>query len=134
MKVDIYYNLNKGTKEKPCYSVKSREKENYGKVVIHACELLVQDCKFVVRPSGYERAIEQEQRNVHAFVRGKLVFYQLYKESPKLNSWDKDGVGFTYNIKKGTFISEGDRELCEAETVFFSKQKKIANNPVFNES
>lgn len=131
MKVDVYYNLNKGSKNKPCYSVKSREKDDYGKVVLHACELLVKDCKFVVRPSGHQRALEQEQRNVHAFVRGELVFYQLYQDTPQLNSWDKDGVRFTYDISNGSFISEDDRELKEADSVFFSSQTKVANGPVY---
>lgn len=131
MKVDVYYNLKKGSKEKPCYSVKSREKEDYGRVVLHASELLIKNCEFVIQPSGLERAQKNETRNVHAFVRGKLVFYQRFEFEPMLEDWKQDGVSFTYDIKKGSFVTEEEKELEKASAVFLSNKEKTAFEPKY---
>jgi len=130
MKVDVYYNLNKGSKNKPCYSIKSRETGSYGKVIAHACELIVNGCKFVIRPSGHERAVENQRRNVHAFVRGKLLYHQPYDKAEILGGW-KGGVSFSYDIQSGSFIDEGENELEEGEKVFLGKSQKKVVSPTY---
>lgn len=130
MKVDVYYNLNKGSKDKPCYSIKSREKENYGKVVAHACELIVNGCQFVIRPSGHERAVENQRRNVHAFVRGKLLYHQPYEKAEILEEW-KGGVPFSYDIETGSFIDCEENELVEGDKVFLGRTQKKVVSPAY---
>ncbi len=130
MKVDVYYNLNKGSKTKPCYSIKSRETESYGKVIAHACELIVDGCQFVIRPSGHERAIENQKRNVHAFVRGKLLYHQPYDKPEFLEEW-KGGVLFSYDIQNGSFTDMEGNELKESEKVFLGRSQKKAISPIY---
>lgn len=62
MKVDVYRNL-----QKECISVRSRKS---GLVVDHVDEVRVRDVQFVVQPAGRRRVIEEQRKNVHAFVRG----------------------------------------------------------------
>lgn len=66
MKVDAYINLNKD-----CVSLRSRETEDYGKVVAHRPKAHVHNAEFVVQPSGQKRCRDEGRKNVHAFVRGE---------------------------------------------------------------
>lgn len=68
MKVDVYYNL-----RKKCLSIRSREKESYGKVIKHSPNVLIKNAVFVVQPAGLKKARDKGVKNVHAFVRGELV-------------------------------------------------------------
>jgi hypothetical protein len=68
MKVDVYRNLNR-----KCFSIRSREKENYGRVIGHANTVAVRDASFIVQPAGREKVVRTGVKNVHAFVRGDLV-------------------------------------------------------------
>lgn len=65
MRVDVYRNLNED-----CISVRSREPDTRGQVVDHVEEVFVKNVEFVVQPSGRKRVLEEERKNVHAFVRG----------------------------------------------------------------
>ena len=65
---EVYYNLHK-----KCFSIRSLEKEDYGKVVMHANEVVMDDVKFVVREGGRKQVLREGRKNVHAFVRGTLV-------------------------------------------------------------
>lgn len=67
MRVDVYQNLNQN-----CLSIMSREPgaENYGRVIKHVDEIVLEDVEFVVQNSGRERARDSGQKNVHAFARG----------------------------------------------------------------
>lgn len=71
MKAFIYYNLNNG-----CWSVKSREPETYGKVVAHVYELVVAHVEFKVSEAGRQRVIEEQRKNVHAGVSGRIVAWR----------------------------------------------------------
>ena len=62
MKTEIYANLNKG-------GVSVRQS---GKVIGVLAYVELTDVMFVVNRSGYERTIQENQRNVHAFGRGTL--------------------------------------------------------------
>lgn len=68
MKVDVYKNL-----QQECISVRSREKENRGRVVKHTDEAKIRDVEFVVQPAGRQRVLQEERKNVHAFARGVLT-------------------------------------------------------------
>lgn len=66
MPVEVYYNLHKG-----CLSVRRRER---GARVEHAHAVVLQNAVFAVQPAGVRRARASGQKNVHAFVRGVLVY------------------------------------------------------------
>ena len=68
MKVDIYRNLHKD-----CWSVRSRERSNYGRVVGHVHCAVLKDAKFVVSQAGRDRVLREKRKNVHAVVRGNLL-------------------------------------------------------------
>ncbi len=44
-----------------------------GLVVGHADQLMLQDCVFIVNPSGVARAQREGRKNVHAFIQGRIV-------------------------------------------------------------
>ena len=70
MKVDIYRNLNI-PKDDPCkWSVLDRSNR---KVVDRVQTAHVKDVKFVVQPAGRKRVLEEQRKNVHAFIRGELT-------------------------------------------------------------
>lgn len=68
MKVDIYYNLHRH-----CWSVVAREGADRGRVVAHLPRAVVADATLVVREGGRLRALQERRKNVHAFVRGRLL-------------------------------------------------------------
>jgi len=77
MKVAVYWNFHKKT-----FSIQSREKDSYGKVIRHANSVVINSPKFVVRQAGRERVLKEGVKNVHAFVVGSLEWasnelYQL---------------------------------------------------------
>jgi hypothetical protein len=88
MKVAAYYNLHKNI-----FSLQSREKDTYGKVIGHVESVVLKSPKFVVRQAGREKVLNDKTKNVHAFVVGyvvdgvdtrnlaKIVTYNLYKYS-----------------------------------------------------
>ena len=63
--VDVYWNLHKDV-----FSVRSRRREDYGKVIAHVDEFTLSDVKFVVNESGRQRVLAERRKNVHALVRG----------------------------------------------------------------
>ena len=68
MKVDIYRNLHKD-----CWSVRSRERSDYGRVVDHVHCAVIKNAKFVVSQAGRNRVLREKRKNVHAVVRGNLL-------------------------------------------------------------
>lgn len=68
MKVDVYKNLNK-----KCFSIRSREKATYGRVVAHELSVTILNPSFVVQTAGREKCLKTNTKNVHAFVRGELI-------------------------------------------------------------
>ena len=61
--VEAYYNLHK-----KCFSVR-----HAGRVWFHTNVLTLRNCKFAVQPAGRAKVIEEQKKNVHAFVRGFFV-------------------------------------------------------------
>jgi hypothetical protein len=85
MKVDVYWNLHKQT-----FSIRSREKEDYGRVIRHADHVHIKNPTAVVSKAGRERVLREKKKNVHAVIRGELVEageqkYFIANECP----WDK---------------------------------------------
>lgn len=101
-KVDVYRNLHK-----PGYfTVKSRERHNYGLKIGEGPTLFIRNPRFVVQKGGRERCIKQGQRNVHAFVRGELDLESGFEEfllTQGVNSLSVQEV--TYNpFKWNSFV------------------------------
>lgn len=63
--VEVYFNLHK-----KLFSVRSRKT---GRVIAHVDKVSLCDPKFVVRKSGRDRVRREGKKNVHAFVKGKLL-------------------------------------------------------------
>ena len=61
--VEAYYNLHK-----KCFSVR-----HAGRVWFHTNVLTLRNCKFAVQPAGRAKVIEEQKKNLHAFVRGFFV-------------------------------------------------------------
>ena len=68
MKVAVYYNLHKHV-----FSLQSRDKETYGRVVEHSEHVILKNANFVVRQKGREKVLKEKTKNVHAFVVGEVI-------------------------------------------------------------
>lgn len=68
-RVDVYRNLNDDS-----LTVLLREPDSasYGRKVGSADRILIDEPEFVVQDAGRERVRDEEQKNVHAFVRGSV--------------------------------------------------------------
>lgn len=105
MYVDVYRNLVKGG-----ISVKALEGDEYGRVILYADEVVVKDVEFVVQPAGRQRVLEEQQKNVHAFVRGELV------EDPKPIPDDTTHVIYD-PYKYDSFVAKATKEPVEEARV-----------------
>ena len=100
MKVDVYRNLHKN-----CWSVRSRERHDYGKVVAHTNSLVLNDAKFVVSQAGRNRVLKEKKKNVHAGLSG----YYVDRVPVPAVSFD-----VTYNpYKYDSFVDTEDHEAQE---------------------
>jgi hypothetical protein len=91
-RVDVYWNLNKDV-----FSVRSRERDSYGRVIAHVRQVNLSDVTFVVSEAGRQRVLRNRRKNVHAFMRG------TWSSSPV-----PADVPLSYNPYTGaTFVSEG---------------------------
>ena len=98
MKVAVYFNLNKNI-----FSVQSREKESYGRVIDHVESVVLKAPKFVVRQAGRKKVIEEKKKNVHAFVVGEI--------SPNGIDTEQLEEIITYNpYKYENFVKEDTRQ------------------------
>jgi hypothetical protein len=97
MKVAVYFNLHKNI-----FSVQSREKESYGRVIDHVESVVLEAPTFVVRQAGRKKVIEEKKKNVHAFVVGTIA--------QGVETLSKEEI-VTYNPYKYTsFVKEDTRE------------------------
>jgi len=101
MKVDIYKNLTK-----KCYSIRSREKKSYGKVIEHSKDIILKDVQFIVGEKGRERVIQEKRKNVHAYARGT---YLSTTALPLQESWlPKAFVSIKYDPYKYSYFYRED--------------------------
>jgi len=120
--VDIYRNLHKNT-----WSIRSR---TTGRVIARADSVVVQNVKFVVQPAGRQRVLDEERKNVHAFVRGTLsttppdmmvtnvqVKYNPYIEEPDPRA------GHFYEVDTEETIGEADRVVLKTTGAWILKDR-----------
>lgn len=117
MRVDAYRNL-----QDECISVKSREPETRGQVIDHADEVVIKDAQFVVQPAGRRRVLEEERKNVHAFVRGVRA-----DDTPQPSA---GGIEVTYNpYEYDSFVQRADESaVSSAELAVVSPSGVLAFN------
>lgn len=114
----VYRNLANG-----CWSVKVS-----GLVALHADTVLLRNAEFVVSEAGRQRVLKERRKNVHAGVRGEVVwasvinvrhpFFGMHKhrlqdlsDVPVL----RDGVGVTYNPYESGFFTYFNGDIAYAE-------------------
>jgi len=117
MKVAVYWNLHKD-----CFSIQSREKENYGKVIAHIDSVALIKPKFVVRQAGREKVLKEGNKNVHAFVVGHLddAIFTIMHGPGKL---------VTYNpYKYNSFVNKATKKPIEQAN--YVRMKKVSKFPV----
>lgn len=104
----MYYNLHK-----KCFSIRSK-----GKVVGHSDTVKVRFATFVVQPAGREKVIQQQRKNVHAFVRGEL---DRTRANPDLSEYRQA----SYNPYKAPYFVDAETgdELWAASDVILHKGK-----------
>ena len=71
MKVQVYRNLNNG--------LISIQDLSTGLVLGHADAIDLQRATFIVREAGRQQVIKEKRKNVHAFVRGKVISIQNFQ-------------------------------------------------------
>lgn len=117
MRVDVYYNLHKHK-----LSLKSREKETYGLVVKHAGIVNMRDCEFIVSQRGRQRVVDERQKNVHAYVRGRTSRRPKHPANPRRIKYNP--------YKYDSFVYEDTEEpVHRADWVRIEGKNIIAYNP-----
>lgn len=101
LRVKVYFNLTR-----KCLSVVALEGVSKGRVVAYTDEVQLTNVSFVVREGGRQRVLATKQKNVHAFVVGRLA------EQVKV-----EGERVTYNpYKYSTFVkADGEQPIHRAD-------------------
>ena len=125
----VYYNLHQH-----CWSVKDKET---GHVVAHADTVTLSDCEFVVNEKGRERVIEEKQKNVHAFVRGKVTGIDMadwmtkypsrFENVGKAPRKPNKAIAIGYNpYKYTTFVNRADETpVLESPKVVMKADRSV---------
>jgi len=116
MRVDVYFNIHKSRQEgRKIYSVKDKKTN---RVVKHLSGMFfVKGAKLIVSKKGRERVVSEGKKNVHAFVRGELIFDERpYRER-----------SLTYNpYKHESFVDTVSySQVFESDLVYFDKDGTI---------
>ena len=99
-RVQIYWNSHKRL-----WSVRQNRR-----VVLHAENLLLSDCRFVVNERGRQRVLREKRKNVHAYVEGTLAAFGLGLHT---------AIRVTYNpYQDSAFVSMGE-PITTADLVWF---------------
>ena len=102
-KVDVYWNINK-----KCFSIKDCKT---GKVTGYTDAIRLVKAQFIVRKAGRDRVIREQQKNVHAFVRG-------YIEAKATITPTSEIRGASYNpYKRGSFYDKQTEQPVEQASV-----------------
>ena len=115
MKVFVYRNLHQ-----KCWSVKSLEKESYGRVLFHTMEITLRDCELKVSESGRQKVLLEKRKNVHAGVVGYI--------DAKVNK--TGSLEITYNpYKYNSFVAKTNKKpVLTAEYVTLTEDMKVFIN------
>ena len=103
--IEVYRNLHK-----KCWSVRQG-----GKVKVHTSYICLQAAEFVVQPAGRQKVLDEQKKNVHAFVKGYLISARTINRLNKDIEWTMDAV--TYNPYKHPHFTCGEFEAVRAELV-----------------
>lgn len=104
-RVYVYFNLHK-----KMYSVKSLERETYGRVIAHMTSLELVNVKCKVNDKGRLRVISEGVKNVHAGIVGEISHdYMKYdlSEYRQITYNPKRDLSFVY-CDTGTICDGGD--------------------------
>jgi hypothetical protein len=114
-KVFVYRNLHKD-----CWSVKALDGEFKGRVIYHAKEIPLWDCKFKVSEAGRQRVLRERSKNVHAGVVGYMYDDML---APAVQA----PIRITYNpYRYNSFVTaEGLQAVGTAEYVCMKNDKSV---------
>ena len=111
-KVKVYYNLHRH-----CWSVQDYKTR---RVIGHCDSLSLKECSFKVSDAGRARVLKEGKKNVHAFVVGFLVSYELFTPEHCLDRQ------ITYNpYKYDSFVLAQDvqtRVLQMPNVAMFNRQ------------
>lgn len=90
MRVDVYKNTHRDT-----FSIRSREKDSYGKVIGHTNSIFLRNVRFVVSQAGKNRVRREKKKNVHAVLRAETFFprwsekfYCLTLDNPVVSTYN----------------------------------------------
>lgn len=102
----IYRNLHRA-----CWSIKDAK----SKLVLGYCmDVQLKDVTTKVSEAGRQKVIREKRKNVHAFVKGKIVGFNKGNHSKKAY----------YNpYKTATFLDEEGNPFIQADTVTMSENK-----------
>jgi len=103
MRVAAYYNLHKHT-----FSLQSRSKENYGKVIEHTDHVILKNVKFVVREAGRKKVLKEKQKNVHAYVVGEITPRVAQSDTESILSYNPYLGDTFYSKSSGGAVSGAD--------------------------
>jgi hypothetical protein len=99
-RVRVYKNLHLD-----CWSIKSMEGEDKGKVIAYSDEVAMHTVEFIVSVAGRKRVLREKKKNVHAYVDGRV---RKPMESP---TYTDDFFGLRYNPYEGAaFVDEYQRQ------------------------
>ena len=93
MRVQVYRNLNNG--------LISIQDLSTGLVLGHASAIDLQEASFIVREAGRQQVIREQRKNVHAFVRGKVIDVLNFKPF-KGRGEGTDIKRITHNVIRGS--------------------------------
>ena len=103
MKVAAYYNLHKHT-----FSLQSRSKDDYGKVIEHTDHVILKNVTFVVREGGRQKVLKEKKKNVHAFCVGEVVEGVSTSATESIVSYNPYLGDSFYSKSSGEAVSEAD--------------------------
>jgi hypothetical protein len=122
MRVDVYYNLRWKT-----YSIRHK-----GIVVQHADNVIIENAEYAVGKAGRKRVLKEKRKNVHAYVRGELLFagnsaedyYDTFIE--KVNEYSAYETEVNYNpYKNETFIDYAELPIYRSDWAEVTKENGV---------
>ncbi len=122
MRVDVYYNLHKKT-----YSIRHK-----GVVVQHADNIIIENAEYAVGKAGNKRVRKEKRKNVHAYVRGELLFsgncVQDYCDTflEKVNEYSAYETPVKYNpYKNETFVDYDELPIYCSDWAEVTKENGV---------
>lgn len=113
MKTFIYYNLHK-----KCWSLKSLDGSNKGRVYKHCDEVYVENVVFKVSEAGRQRVLREKQKNVHA---GVVGYVKTFENLDLTNC-----ISLTYDpYKYSSFVIRDSLQPIYCADKVFMKDKKV---------